>query len=77
MPIDEELIAEVRAMTPEQRELLRLASELDDVSLEAMRILVEGLAAGIPEAAQKAAEFLRDHGRPEAAQMIIDHFSAA
>ena len=42
-----------------------------------MRILVEGLAAGVPEAAPKAAEFLRDHGRPEAAQMIIDHFSAA
>ena len=79
MPTDEELIAEIKAFTPEQRKLLRLASELDDVELEALRILVDGMAAGIPEteAAQKAAEFMRDHGRPKEAQLFIDEFSAA
>lgn len=79
MPTDEELIAWIKSWTPGQWELFHAAAELDDVSLEAMVILVEGLAAGIPEkeAAQKAASFLRDHGRPEAAQMIIDKFPEA
>ena len=79
MPTDEELIAEIKAFTPEQRKLLHLASELDDVELEALWILVDGMAAGIPEteAAHKAAEYMTDHERPEAAQQIIEHFSAA
>lgn len=79
MPTDEELKAWIKSWTPGQWELFHAAAELDDVSLEAMLILVECLAAGIPEkeAAQKAASFLRDHGRPKAAQQIIEHFSAA
>lgn len=76
---DEELIAEIKAMAPEQRELLRVAATLDDTELKAMRILVEGLDAGIPEteAARKAAAFLEDHGRPKEAKHIIDFYSAA
>lgn len=79
MPTDEELIAEIKAWTPEQWELFHAAAELDDVALRAICIFAEGLAAGIPEAeaAQKAAGFLTDHGRPKEAQLFIDEFSAA
>ena len=76
---DEELIAEIKAMTPEQRALLRVAATLDDTELKAMRILVEGLDAGIPEAeaAYKAAALLEEHGRPKEAKHIIRFYSEA
>ena len=72
---DKEVI-EVLKARPELVEMLHLAAELDEINLEAIRILVEGLAAGEneAEAAHKAAEYLTDHGRPKAAHQVVDYF---
>ena len=70
---DREMI-ELLKSRPDLVALLHLAKELDDVSLRAAVIYAEGLEAGEgeKEAAQKAASFLMDHGRPKAAQRILE-----
>ena len=71
---DKEVI-EVLKTRPDLVEMLHRAAELDDVSLHAVVILAEGLSAGEAgekEAAQKAARYLIDHGRPKEAQCILE-----
>ena len=68
---DKEVI-EVLKTRPDLVEMLHRAAELDDVSLHAVVILAEGLSAGEKEAAQKAARYLIDHGRPKEAQRILE-----
>jgi len=68
---DKEVI-EVLKTRPDLVELLHLAAGLDSVLVEAMVIYADGLAAGDKEAAQKAASFLIDHGRPKEAQRILE-----
>ena len=70
--MDDREIIEVLKTRPDLVELLHLAAELDSVLVEAMVIYADGLAAGDKEAAQKAASFLVDHGRPKAAQRILE-----
>ena len=68
---DKEVI-EVLKTRPDLVKMLHRAAELDDVSIHAVVIYAEGLAAGDKEAAQKAARYLIDHGRPKAAQKILE-----
>ena len=68
---DREMI-ELLKSRPDLVELLHLAAELDSVLVEAMVIYADGLAAGDKEAAQKAASFLVDQGRPKEAQKILE-----
>ena len=70
--MDDREIIEALKTRPDLVELLHLAAELDSVLVEAMVIYADGLAAGDKEAAQKAASFLVDHGRPKAAQRILE-----
>jgi len=68
---DKEVI-EVLKTRPDLVEMLHRAAELDDVSLHAVVILAEGLSADEKKAAQKAARYLIDHGRPKEAQCILE-----
>ena len=63
-------------LTENERELIRLAKDLDSVQIGAVAIFAQDLKKGIDAvaAAYHAAEYLEESGRAEDARRIIDEY---